>query len=69
MVASMTKLCHVQDVNVRKNQQMLSSFFFSACEVLDPGQQAHAPFCIPFRLMRTGLSPAWWVNMTLPHSK
>ena len=38
------KLCHAQDVNVRKNQQMLSSFFFSACEVLNPGQQTHTPF-------------------------
>jgi len=27
----------VQDVNVQKNQQMLSSFFFSACEVLKSG--------------------------------
>jgi len=27
----------VQDINVQKNQQMLSSFFFSACEVLKAG--------------------------------
>lgn len=51
--ASTAKLCHVQDVNVRKNQQMLSSFFFSACEVLNPGQQAGTPSCIPIRLMLT----------------
>ena len=31
----------LQDINVRKNQQMLSSFFFSACEVLKPGQIAY----------------------------
>ena len=27
----------LQDINVQKNQQMLSSFFFSACEVLKAG--------------------------------
>ena len=27
----------VQDINVQKNQQMLSSFFFSVCEVLKAG--------------------------------
>ncbi len=37
MSADCLPLVGLQDINVRKNQQMLSSFFFSACEVLKSG--------------------------------
>ncbi|KAL3163353.1 hypothetical protein ABBQ32_009742 [Trebouxia sp. C0010 RCD-2024] len=49
-----------QDVNVRKNQQMLSSFFFSACEVLCPDGEIHVT-------LKDGRPYSLWNVVSLAH--
>lgn len=49
-----------QDVNVRKNQQMLSSFFMSSCSVLKPDGEVHVT-------LKAGKPYSLWNIVSLAH--
>ncbi|DBA85430.1 TPA: hypothetical protein ACH3X2_006106 [Trebouxia sp. C0005] len=49
-----------QDINVQKNQQMLSSFFFSACEVLKADGEIHVT-------LKDGKPYSLWNIVSLAH--